>query len=130
MYGVVQLKLGFIIHERKKLDLRIVSGYFIGYTEKSKGYRFYCPSRAIRIVESQNAKFLENDEISESNQSRNLVFEENHISELTPESSDRLIVFQDIHQDLRIQEQSVIEGSHHHEDIYKFSYSTSSTIEC
>ena len=28
-----------------KLDSRSVSGYFIGYCEKSKGFRFYCPKR-------------------------------------------------------------------------------------
>ena len=56
------------------MDLRTVSGYFIDYAEKSKGYRFYCPSRATRIVESQNVKFLENDVISGSDQPRNLVF--------------------------------------------------------
>ena len=28
----------------KKFDPRTVSGYFIGYAENSKGYRFYCPS--------------------------------------------------------------------------------------
>ena len=38
--------------QEKKLDLRTVSGYFIGYAEKSKGYKFYCPSRAMKIVES------------------------------------------------------------------------------
>jgi len=68
-------------------------------------------------VESQNAKFLENDVISESDQPRNLVFEENHIFELTSEFSDRLIVFQNNYQDLKIQKQSFIAESHHHEDI-------------
>ena len=52
-------------HE-KKLDPRTISGYFIGYPEKSKGYRFYCPNHSMRIVESGNAKFLENSEISGS----------------------------------------------------------------
>ena len=45
-----------------KLDARTISGYFIGYAEKSKGgSRFYCPSDTTRIMESRNAKFLEND---------------------------------------------------------------------
>jgi hypothetical protein len=47
--------------QEKKLDVRTISGYFIGYVERSKGYRFYCPSHSTRIVESRNAKFLEND---------------------------------------------------------------------
>ena len=46
-------------HE-KKYDPRTLSGFFIGYAEMSKGYRFYCPSHSTRIVESRNAKFLEN----------------------------------------------------------------------
>ena len=52
--------------QEKKLDPRTISGYFIGYDERSKGYRFYCPSHNTRIVESRNAKFLENDLISGS----------------------------------------------------------------
>ena len=49
-------------HE-KKLDLKTLSGFFIGYVETSKGYRCYCPSHSTRIVESRNAKFLKNDMI-------------------------------------------------------------------
>lgn len=45
-------------HQLKKLDLRIVSHYSIGYPAKSKGYRFYCPLHTIRIVQAKNAKFL------------------------------------------------------------------------
>lgn len=56
-------------HERK-LDSRTTSGYFIGYLEKSKGYRFYCPNHDTRIVESGNARFIENDEINGSMKSR------------------------------------------------------------
>jgi hypothetical protein len=52
--------------QEKKLDSRIISGYFIEYAERSKGYRFYCPSLKTRIVESRNAKFLEDHLISGS----------------------------------------------------------------
>ena len=52
-------------HE-KKLDSRTVSGYFIGYPEKSKGYRFYCPNHSSRIIETGNARFIENGEVSGS----------------------------------------------------------------
>ncbi|KAL0373926.1 UNVERIFIED_CONTAM: Secreted RxLR effector protein [Sesamum radiatum] len=45
--------------QKKKLDLRTISGYFVGYAERSKGYRFYCPSNSTKIVESRNVKFLE-----------------------------------------------------------------------
>ena len=50
-------------HE-KKLDARTISGYFIGYPEKSKGFRFYYPNHITRIIESGNARFIENDEVS------------------------------------------------------------------
>ena len=52
-------------HE-KKLDARIINGYFIGYPEKSKGYRFYCPTHSTQIVEIGNAWFIENGETSGS----------------------------------------------------------------
>lgn len=52
-------------HERK-LDPRTISGYFIGYPEKSKGYRFYVPNHSPRIMETGNARFLENGEVSGS----------------------------------------------------------------
>ena len=55
--------------QENKLDLMTISRYFIGYAERSKGYRFYCPFHSTRIVESRNTKFLKNDLISRSNQS-------------------------------------------------------------
>ena len=62
-------------HE-KKLDLRTISGYFIGYPEKSKGFRFYCPNHSMRIVETGNVRFIENGEISGSNNLRNVDIQE------------------------------------------------------
>src|SRR5262249_28027255 len=45
----------------KKTDPRTIRCYFIGYPDHFKGYRFYCPNRGTRIVESLAAKFLEFD---------------------------------------------------------------------
>ncbi|RVW53400.1 Retrovirus-related Pol polyprotein from transposon TNT 1-94 [Vitis vinifera] len=39
-------------HE-KKLDSRTIYGYFIGYPDKSKEYKFYCPNHSVRIVETE-----------------------------------------------------------------------------
>ncbi|RVX18758.1 Retrovirus-related Pol polyprotein from transposon TNT 1-94 [Vitis vinifera] len=50
-------KPNFIGHE-KKLDPRTISGYFIGYAEKSKGYRFYCPSHSIGLWNREMLNFL------------------------------------------------------------------------
>jgi len=36
--------------QEKKLDPMTISGYFIGYVERSKSYRFYCPYHITRIV--------------------------------------------------------------------------------
>ncbi|RDX68992.1 Copia protein, partial [Mucuna pruriens] len=41
--------------QEKKLDVRTISGYFIGYLKKSKGYIFYCPNHSMRIVKYINA---------------------------------------------------------------------------
>ena len=59
-------------HE-KKIDPRTLSGFFIGYAETSKGYRFYCLSPTTRIIESRNAKFLENDIINRRDQFKDLI---------------------------------------------------------
>jgi hypothetical protein len=62
-------------HE-KKLDFRTISGFFIGYPEKSKGYRFYCPNHSTRIVETDHARFIENGEVSGSDKLQNVVIHE------------------------------------------------------
>ena len=59
-------------HEKKQ-DPRTISRYFIGHAERSKGYRFYCPSHSTRIVESRNVKFLENDLNSGNDQFQDMV---------------------------------------------------------
>ena len=78
--------------EVRVYNLRTISAYFIGYAEMSKGYRFYCPSHSTRIVESRNAKFLENDFISDSDRFQDIVYEKYHIDAQPSTSSDRLIV--------------------------------------
>ncbi|KAJ8621947.1 hypothetical protein MRB53_030476 [Persea americana] len=62
-------------HE-KKFDLKTISGYFIAYPEKSKGFRFYCPNHSTRIVETGNARFFEKGEISGSNTPQDVIIQE------------------------------------------------------
>ena len=59
-----------------------INEYFIGYAERYKEYRFYCPSHDTRIVESIN------DLISGSDQSHNLVF----VRDQPFTSTDRLVI--------------------------------------
>ena len=44
-----------------KFDPKTTRCYFIRYPSGSKGYKFYCTTRGIKIVEALAAKFLEND---------------------------------------------------------------------
>jgi len=56
-------------HE-KKLDVITISGFFVSYPDKSKRYTFYCPNHITRIVESSNVRFIENGQISSSEESQ------------------------------------------------------------
>ncbi|RVW26828.1 hypothetical protein CK203_111491 [Vitis vinifera] len=84
-------------HE-KSLIQRTISGYFIGYLDKSKGYRFYCPNHSVRIVETGNARFLENGEISVSNEPRKVDIEEIRVDIPPPFLPQEIIVPQPVQQ--------------------------------
>ncbi|KAL0403765.1 UNVERIFIED_CONTAM: putative mitochondrial protein [Sesamum radiatum] len=78
--------------QEKKLDLKTISGYFVGYAERSKRYRFYCPSNSTRIVESRNAKFLEDGLISESDKGLSIRSNLDHSESQPSTSNNGLIV--------------------------------------
>jgi hypothetical protein len=44
-----------------KLEPKTMSCYFIGYAEKSKCFRFYCPERHTKYVEMRHTIFLEDE---------------------------------------------------------------------
>ena len=75
--------------QENKLDPRTISGYFIRYAKRSKGYRFYCPSHTTRIVESRNVKFLENDLVNGSGQFHDTLSERDHYQGQDPGPSHR-----------------------------------------
>ncbi|KAF7833158.1 Retrovirus-related Pol polyprotein from transposon TNT 1-94 [Senna tora] len=58
--------------QQKKLDLKTIIGYFIGYCTGSRGSRFYCPSHSTRVIESDRAFYFENDSDSESEAPRTI----------------------------------------------------------
>ena len=60
----------------RKLDSRTVSCYFVGYPERSKGYKFYDPSSR-SFFEMSNAKFIED---SGSTQVKEVIFEEEYVN--------------------------------------------------
>jgi len=49
-----------------KLDSKTISCHFIGYSKKSKGYRFYCPDKHTKFVETRHVVFLEEELIKGS----------------------------------------------------------------
>ncbi|RVW82819.1 Retrovirus-related Pol polyprotein from transposon TNT 1-94 [Vitis vinifera] len=63
----------------KKLDSRIVSYYLVGYSERSRGFKFYDPSTR-SFFETGNAKFIEDVELSGREPLRKVVFEEEFVS--------------------------------------------------
>ena len=67
-----------------KLDSKTVSCHFIGYLEKSKGYRFYCPDRQTKFVETRHVVFLEDDMIRGSMVAREINLEEKRVHVPTP----------------------------------------------
>jgi hypothetical protein len=67
-----------------KLDHKTVSCYFIGYPDKLKGFRFYCPERYIKIVETRHTVFLEDEVIRGSTVPREIQLEEKRVCVPTP----------------------------------------------
>jgi len=62
-----------------KLDPKTVSCHFIGYPEKLKGYRFYCPGRHTKFVETRHASFLEDQMIRGSKAAPEITLEEKRV---------------------------------------------------
>jgi hypothetical protein len=67
-----------------KLDPKTVSCHFIGYPERSKGYRFYCPDRLTKFVETRHAIFLEDEMMRGSMAARKIDLEEKRVCAPNP----------------------------------------------
>ena len=60
------------------MDSRTVSCYFIGYSENSRGYKFYDPTTK-SIFETVNARFFEDAEFDGGDKDRDFSFEEEYV---------------------------------------------------
>ena len=69
----------------RKLEPKTVSSYFIGYSERSRGYKFYDP-KLKTIFETGIATFFEDIEFGGRNKIRDIVFQENLDSTFPVES--------------------------------------------
>ncbi|CAL8999519.1 unnamed protein product [Prunus brigantina] len=58
----------------KKLDSKTVTCFFMGYPDRTKGYRFYCPNHTTRFMETQRAIFIEDE--NDSDTEENFDFDE------------------------------------------------------
>ena len=102
--------------QEKKLDFRTISGYFIGYPEKSKGYRFYCPNHSTIIVEFGNARFIEICDISGSDQMHNVSIQEVRVQISVPKTST-IVVPELVSQLNKDQEQQINDSTLHNENV-------------
>jgi hypothetical protein len=59
-----------------------VSCHFIGYSERSKGFRFYCPDRHTKFAETRHAIFLEDEMVRGSRIPREIALEEKRVCAL------------------------------------------------
>ncbi|RVW94541.1 Retrovirus-related Pol polyprotein from transposon TNT 1-94 [Vitis vinifera] len=74
----------------KKLDSRTVSCYFVGYSERSRGFKFYDPSTR-SFFETGNAKFIEDVELSGRESLRKLITRIQDTLEIPPAQVMELI---------------------------------------
>jgi len=104
------------------LDARTISGYFIGYPVKSKGYIFYCPTYSTRIVETGNVRFIENGETSGSEASQNVEIKEVRVQvPLTSASTSRIVVPYTVEPHNNQEEQQINDHEVNNEPIVKQS---------
>ena len=59
---------------------------------KSKGYRFYCPNHSTKIVETGNARFIENGEIHGNDQLQKTNIQEVRVQVPLPITSKEIVV--------------------------------------
>jgi hypothetical protein len=67
-----------------KLESKIVSYHFIGYPEKFKGFRFYCPDRHTKYIEIRHTVFLEDEMMRGSTVPQEISLEEKRVYVPTP----------------------------------------------
>ncbi|KAL8151085.1 hypothetical protein V2J09_020893 [Rumex salicifolius] len=79
-------RLGHISKER------MMSGSFIGYPDNLKWYVFHCPNHSTRIVETCNARFIENGQTSGSNVPRKVDIQEIQVEVPLPFIAHEVVV--------------------------------------
>lgn len=76
MYGVVGQRQKSITHATRNSIPRLLRCHFIGYVDRLKGFRFYCPNQTTRIVETGKTVFIESNASNSGTRVKEFVFEE------------------------------------------------------
>ena len=98
------------------MDVRIVNCYFIGYSERSKGYNFYDPT--IRsIFESRNARFFKDVKFVGGDKVRDFVFREECVNIPTFSINNDQASITDIVQDANLDQDNVEESPIQNQEI-------------
>ncbi|TXG74328.1 hypothetical protein EZV62_002907 [Acer yangbiense] len=76
-----------------KIDCFKFENHLEGYADKSKGYRFYCPTYSMKIVESKRAVFLEEGaDIGTNTQAMEFAFEEERSADPTLSTPSNIVI--------------------------------------
>ena len=108
-------EIRFYNPQESKLDTKTISGYFIGYPEKSKEYRFYCLNHTTRIIETGNAIFIENGEVSGSEIPRKVEIQEVRVQIPLTCTSNKVVVPQVVEPINNHEEQQINDPITHNE---------------
>ena len=76
MFGDVKQKSEYTIRKKRNWKQEQSVDISLVIQQSQKGYMFYCPTHSTRIVESGNARFIENGETSGSDTSQNVAIKE------------------------------------------------------
>lgn len=82
------------------------------YPKKSKEYRFHCPNHSTRIVETSNARFIENGEVSGSVEPRKVEIEEVKVDIPLPKTSSQVVVSMVVEPQDNLQKQYINDHIH------------------
>jgi hypothetical protein len=73
-------------------DPKTVTFHFIGYPDRSKGYRFYCPDKYTKFVEKRHAVFLEDEFMRRSMVAQKIDLEEKRVHAPNPMIQDPIFL--------------------------------------
>ena len=75
------------VPKERKLDSRTISCYFVGYSKKFWGFKFYDPSIRVCFFKTGNAHFFEDIEFDGGNKVRDTDFQEEHDNSVNTEGN-------------------------------------------